>query len=101
MPGLHPDSHCHQRRIRSVSEVCAITVIGLMNRWIYGRAGLIVVACLAVPSWAADDPTALEKQRCPKPTEFAVVFSFGYAGDHMPKDDDKFEELLKKIKAGG
>ena len=47
----------------------------------------------------AQDAVQLEKQRCPKPSEFALVFSFGYASDQMPADDAKFEELLKKIKA--
>jgi len=49
----------------------------------------------------AADAAKLMKQRCPKPTEFATVFSFGYGGDQMPKDDAKFEELLKRIKEGG
>jgi len=43
----------------------------------------------------------LMKQRAPKPREFGFVFSFGYAGDHMPKDNAKFEQLLKTIKAEG
>lgn len=40
----------------------------------------------------------VEKQRCPKPNEFALVFSYGYVADKMPKDDAAFEDLLKKIK---
>jgi opacity protein-like surface antigen len=59
---------------------------------------------VASSACAADSPekkAALMKQRCPKPTEFALVFSFGYAGDGMPKDDAKFEGLLKKIKEHG
>src|SRR4051812_3863346 len=56
-------------------------------------------AALTLTSVArADD---LDKQRCPKPTRFALVFSFGYASDLMPKDDARFEELLVKIKAAG
>lgn len=47
------------------------------------------------------DLAKLEKQRCPRPTEFALVFSFGYAGDQMPKDDARFEKLLKAIREGG
>jgi len=47
------------------------------------------------------DVDKLMKQRCPKPAEFALVFSFGYGGDHMPKDDAKFEELLERIKEHG
>ncbi len=55
---------------------------------------------LAITFCLADqpDPAKLEKQRCPKPSEFALVFSFGYVEDKMPKEDAKFEELLKKIK---
>lgn len=47
------------------------------------------------------DVQALEKYRCPKPTEFASVFSFGFADDHMPADPAKFEALLVKLKAAG
>src|SRR5262245_33836119 len=36
------------------------------------------------------DLAKLEKQRCPKPSEFAIVFSFGYAADLMPQDDGDF-----------
>ena len=43
----------------------------------------------------------IAKQRCPKPTEFVSVFSFGYGGDATPKDDAKFEELLVKVKDHG
>jgi hypothetical protein len=50
---------------------------------------------------AADDVEKLEKQRCAKPMQFALVFSLGYAADHMPVDDDKFADLLDKIKDGG
>lgn len=42
-----------------------------------------------------------DKQRCPKPKRFAIVFSFGYAGDLMPKDDAKFAQLLSEIKKTG
>jgi len=63
----------------------------------------------AAPKWVrpADwdkikaDPAALDKYRCPKPREFASVFSFGYGGNEMPEDDAKFEELLVKAKAAG
>lgn len=48
-----------------------------------------------------DDLAKLEKQRCPRPGEFALVFSFGYAGDQMPKDDARFEKLLEAIRAAG
>ena len=48
-------------------------------------------------SWAED----LDKQRCPKPAEFALVFSFGYGSDTMPQEDARFDELLTKIKAAG
>jgi len=51
----------------------------------------------------AADPAraALEKQRCPVPSHFAIVWSFGYGGDTMPKDDAAFEKLVAKIKEGG
>jgi len=47
------------------------------------------------------DAAKLMKQRCPKPAQFALVFSFGYGGDRMPKDNAKFEELLERIKEHG
>mgnify|MGYP000871685925 CR=1 FL=1 len=49
----------------------------------------------------APDPAKLHKQRCPRPKRFALVFSFGYAGDLMPKEDDRFDTLLAKIKVAG
>jgi hypothetical protein len=50
---------------------------------------------------APADPEKLEKFRCPKPTEFASVFSLGYAGDEMPKDDEAFDKLLGTLKGAG
>ncbi len=47
------------------------------------------------------DIEKLEKQRCPKPKQFALVFSNGYAGDQMPRDDEQFAALLGKIKEAG
>ena len=63
----------------------------------------LTLSALLLLSWTTTSSTQpeeakLEKQRCPKPAEFALIFSFGYAGDHMPTDDAKFEELLTKIK---
>lgn len=54
---------------------------------------------LAQPTPA--DLEKLEKQRCPKPTEFARVFSTGYGGNSLPTDDARFEALLVKLKEGG
>lgn len=68
---------------------------------------LLVLAALsasfALPpnSYAQEDIEKLEKTRAPRPKEFALVFSNGYAGDTMPKDDERFETLLKKLKGGG
>ena len=50
---------------------------------------------------ADSDEEKLAKQRCPKPRHFALVFSFGYAGDLMPKEDDRFDRLLGKITDAG
>jgi hypothetical protein len=41
------------------------------------------------------------RQRCPRPAEVALVFSFGYGSDRMPADDRDFERLLQTIKDGG
>jgi len=68
---------------------------------------LPAIACmvLAPPARSAglddQDAAKLEKQRCPKPKALASVFSFGYGGDDMPRDDARFEELLVKVKEGG
>lgn len=48
-----------------------------------------------------EEVAKLEAQRCPQPKEFASVFSYGYAGDLMPKEEAKFEDLLKIVKDQG
>lgn len=48
-----------------------------------------------------DDLAKLEKQRCRKPAELAIVFSNGYASDLMPHEDARFEQLLQSIKQAG
>lgn len=75
------------------------------------RPKMCVLAVMILLGWsivpwasaqeAPADTAKLMKQRCPKPTELAFVFSFGYHGDNMPKDPAKFEGLLQKIKAEG
>lgn len=60
-----------------------------------------LLAALAVAQPTPEEIAKLEKQRCPKPTEFALVFSNGYAGNSLPADDAKFEALLVKLKAAG
>ncbi|MBY0228183.1 MAG: hypothetical protein K2W96_02765 [Gemmataceae bacterium] len=47
------------------------------------------------------DEAKLAKMRPPRPAAFALVFSAGYAGDHLPKDDEAFGRLLAKLEAGG
>jgi len=66
-------------------------------------AALAAAAALGATGSAAepDKGAALEKQRCPRPDQFATVFSFGYAGDQMPKDDARFDALLTKLKEAG
>jgi hypothetical protein len=60
---------------------------------------LLLLPLTVLLAWSSQpDPDKLEKQRCPRPTEFALVFSYGYAGDKMPTEDERFEDLLKKIK---
>ena len=49
----------------------------------------------------AADQAALDKYRCPKPAQFAIVFSWGYATDMFPKDDAQFEQIVVKAKAAG
>ncbi len=71
-----------------------------------GRLAAMLIFILGVVGAGRAQPAdpevaKLEKQRCSKPKEFANVFSFGYAGDQMPRDDTKFEHLLVTIKEGG
>jgi hypothetical protein len=65
----------------------------------------LTAAALASAPLLAQAPRAdlanLGKQRCPKPVEFALVFSFGYAGDHLPSDDTRFDQLLQTIREAG
>lgn len=67
-------------------------------------AALLFTALMALGGgvFAQDEDVAkLEKQRCPKPAEFASVFSFGYGKDLMPTEDERFDKLLGLIKEGG
>jgi hypothetical protein len=65
--------------------------------------GLFLPALALVAVAAADEPDTakLEKQRCPKPSELALVFSLGYGSDLLPADDAKFGDLLRTVKDGG
>jgi len=47
------------------------------------------------------DDAKLDVYRCPKPDELAIVFSFGYAGDGMPKEIGKYEQMVVKAKQSG
>jgi len=47
------------------------------------------------------DDAKLNAYRCPKPDELAIVFSFGYAGDGMPKEIGKYEQMVVKAKEAG
>jgi len=64
---------------------------------------MLAVVLVGTAGFGQDtDIAKLEKQRCPRPTEFIIVFSNGYApDDEMPAEKDRFEALLKKIKDGG
>jgi len=67
-----------------------------------GRAGLAlaVAACLAVN--ASGDARSDSARADRRPGEFAVLFSFGYGDDDLfPQDRAKYEEVIKKVKAGG
>lgn len=71
------------------------------------RRGIVFVLSFLLPTLVTlaaqtmpEEQARLEKQRCPKPGEFALVFSAGYAGNSLPTDDAKFEALLVKLKEG-
>lgn len=74
----------------------------------------VATACLTVIAlaWArtpvrgdeaADEAArlAIEKQRCPVPERFAIVWSYGYGGETMPTEAAAFEKLVAKIKEAG
>jgi hypothetical protein len=62
---------------------------------------LLPVLLVASPCLAETDTVRLENQRAPKPVELAFVFSLGYAGDAMPREEERFEKLLPTIKEAG
>lgn len=62
---------------------------------------ICLVPLLTCAAFAAEPAKNPDKQRAPRPSAFALVFSRGYAGDQLPKDDKTFEALLIKIKAAG
>jgi len=69
---------------------------------------LVLAAALAIPlclpAFGAGLPLSKRDAELPKltmPDEFALVFSFGYVHDHMPKDPKTFEFLLKNMKRAG
>ncbi|MBI3821899.1 MAG: hypothetical protein HY289_04370 [Planctomycetes bacterium] len=70
-----------------------------MNMTRGGSSILVLLAAAWTASAQPDDK--LDKQRCAKPAEFALVFSYGYSADKMPAEDERFEDLLKRIKDAG
>jgi hypothetical protein len=48
---------------------------------------------------AAERRAAMKRTR--RPAEFFSVFNFGYAGDNMPKEPERFEKLVKRISEEG
>lgn len=75
-----------------------------MNRMLFPAWMALLLAAAAsslVPAQNAPDVQKLEKQRCPKPKRFALVFSNGYAGDQLPKENARYDELLDKLKQAG
>ena len=66
----------------------------IMHRLMLSLGLLAIVS----PLFAADppaDPAAAKRQ----PTDFAIVFNMGYAGDNLPKEKDEYEKLVKSLKA--
>ena len=68
----------------------------MRGHWATPVAAGLLAALLRIGAATGGEPA-----RPPKPAEFANVFSFGYGGDKMPKDDARFAALLAKIKAAG
>jgi hypothetical protein len=63
---------------------------------------LLAVVLLVPPTVPAAAPVPdIDRLRCPRPAEFALVFSSGYAGDKLPADDSGFEKLLVTIRKAG
>ncbi|MHC4983150.1 MAG: hypothetical protein ACYTF6_08290 [Planctomycetota bacterium] len=69
-------------------------------------AAVATLATFAPAGAQTPEETAEEKKdETPKktlPGEFAIVFSFGYGEDDLlPKDKEKYEQVVETIKAGG
>jgi hypothetical protein len=80
-------------------DFASLRINGIMVKTL---SSILALSLLFVcPAWSADDLDKLEEQRCPKPKQIALVFSMGYAADHMPADDDRFAALLDKLKEAG
>src|SRR4051812_19237916 len=81
-----------------ITPACCLALLG----WALASApDATRIGVEAVQEKKQPDLAALEKQRCPKPAELAIVFSLGYGGDLLPRDDARFGELLAVLKAGG
>jgi len=69
------------------------------------RSCLMLAVCLGASiGWAQGRPLDPKDATLPKltmPAEFALVFSFGYVTDWMPKDPAKFEAMLQNMKRTG
>jgi hypothetical protein len=57
----------------------------------------IFVAAVSVTCEAAEDAAKGKKERAPK--QFAMIFNYGYAGDHFPTDKAQFEKVILGVKA--
>lgn len=56
------------------------------------------LVCLVATVLMPAEDMAQEKKETRQPARFAIIFNKGYAGDHLPKDPDEFEKLVKAVK---
>lgn len=59
------------------------------------RTSLVLLCGLFVPVVASAEDD--KGKRAPK--RFGIIFNMGYAGDHLPKDAEGFEKLVKTLKS--
>jgi hypothetical protein len=63
------------------------------------RQLLITLLTAALTATAAEGAEGNSNKSKRQPTEFAIIFNMGYAGDHLPQDPVEFEKLIVACKA--
>jgi hypothetical protein len=62
------------------------------------RVSIVVLLCLAAGPVAAGDDNIVAHKPV-RPQQFAIIFNYGYAGDHFPADPAAFERVVRAARA--